>query len=212
MRFIVRAVLWVIAHTMFRVRLVGKTNVPLRGPAVLASNHVSYADGFLIGGCVSCPIRFLVWKPFFDVFGVNWILRWIKAIPVDDTGPRGIAYAIGRARKDLADGHLVCIFPEGFITRTGDLLPFKRGMEKIVQGLDVPIVPVHLHGLWGSIFGFERGKCWWKWPTRVPYPVTISFGTPMLARSAANDVRHAIEQLAAEASGNRKEDAVVLIR
>jgi len=141
------------------------------------------------------------------VLGMSWILRWIKAIPVDDTGPRGIAYAIARARKDLADGHVVCIFPEGFITRTGDLLPFKRGMEKIVQGLDVPIVPVHLHGLWGSIFSFGRGKCWWKCPTRVPYPVTISFGTRIQARSAANEVRHAIEQLAAEASGTLKENA-----
>jgi acyl-[acyl-carrier-protein]-phospholipid O-acyltransferase/long-chain-fatty-acid--[acyl-carrier-protein] ligase len=196
MRLLVRAVLWVIAHAIFRVRVVGKTNVPLRGPAVVASNHVTYADGFLIGACVPCPVRFLVWKPFFHVFGVNWILRWIEAIPVDDTGPRGIAYAIGRARRDLGDGHVVCIFPEGSITRTGDLLPFKRGMEKIVQGLDVPIVPVHLHGLWGSIFSFERGKPWWKWPRRAPYPVTIFFGTPMLARSTANEVRHAIEQLA----------------
>jgi acyl-[acyl-carrier-protein]-phospholipid O-acyltransferase/long-chain-fatty-acid--[acyl-carrier-protein] ligase len=207
MWFLVSSVFWMIAHTIFRVRVVVKTNVPLRGPAVLASNHVTYADGVLIGACVPCPIRFLVWKPFFHVIGVSWILRWIKAIPVDDTRPRGIAYAIGRARKDLGDGHVVCIFPEGSITRTGDLLPFKRGIENIVQGLDVPIVPVHLHGLWGSIFSFERGNCWWKWPTRVPYPVTISFGTPILARSAGNDVRHAIEQLAAEASGTLKEDA-----
>jgi acyl-[acyl-carrier-protein]-phospholipid O-acyltransferase/long-chain-fatty-acid--[acyl-carrier-protein] ligase len=206
MRLLVRVVLWVVAHTIFQVRVVGKTNVPLRGPAVLASNHVTYADGFLIGACVPCPIRFLVWKPFFQVNGVNWILRWIKAIPVDDTGPREMARTIHRARGDLGEGHVVCIFPEGFITRTGDLLPFKRGMEKIVQGLDVPVVPVHLDGLWGSIFSFERGKFFWKWPRRGPYPVTISFGTPMPASSTAVEVRQAVERLAAKASGARKED------
>ena len=89
-------------------------------------------------------------------------------------GPRDVVESIRAARKELADGHVVCIFAEGAISRTGNLLPFKRGLEKIVDGLDVPIIPVHLDRLWGSIFSFERGKFFWKWPKRIPYPVTVS--------------------------------------
>ncbi len=84
------------------------------------------------------------------------------------------------------------------MTRTGKLLPFKRGLEKIVEGLDVRIIPVHLEGLWGSIFSFEGGRFFWKWPRQMPHPVTISFGKPMAASSTANDVRQAIQDLAAE--------------
>jgi acyl-[acyl-carrier-protein]-phospholipid O-acyltransferase / long-chain-fatty-acid--[acyl-carrier-protein] ligase len=87
---------------------------------------------------------------------------------------------------------MVGIFAEGAITRTGNLLPFKSGLERIVAGTDVPIVPVHLDRLWGSIFSFERGKFFWKWPKRIPYPVTVSFGRPAAldghrAGSAAGD-------------------------
>src|SRR5258706_15645355 len=91
-------------HTRFRVRLVGKTNVPLRGPAVLASNHVSYADGFLIGGGMVCPIPFLMWETFFYVFWLGWIFFWVKTIPRGDTRPRGICFAVRPGPKELGDG------------------------------------------------------------------------------------------------------------
>ena len=90
--------------------------------------------------------------------------------------PRDVVASIRRARRSLQAGHVVCIFAEGAISRTGNLLPFKRGLERIVEGLDVPIIPVHLDRLWGSIFSFEGGRFFWKWPKRIPYPVTVSFG------------------------------------
>ena len=77
---------------------------------------------------------------------------------------------------------MVCIFAEGAISRTGNMLPFKRGFERIVEGLDVPIVPVHLDRVWGSIFSFKGGKFFWKWPKRFPYPVTVAFGAPCRRR------------------------------
>jgi acyl-[acyl-carrier-protein]-phospholipid O-acyltransferase/long-chain-fatty-acid--[acyl-carrier-protein] ligase len=112
--------------------------------------------------------------------------------------------SIRAARQELTEGHMVCIFAEGAISRTGNMLPFKRGMEEIVKGLDVPIIPVHLDRLWGSIFSFERGKFFWKWPKRVPYPVTISFGMPMPASSSAHEVRQAIQELSSDATAHRK--------
>ena len=99
---------------------------------------------------------------------------------------------------------MVCIFAEGAVTRTGNLLPFKRGMEKIVKGLDAPIIPVHIDRMWGSIFSFERGRFFWKWPRRIPYPVTVSFGAPMASSTPVHEVREAIQELSAEAIQHRK--------
>jgi acyl-[acyl-carrier-protein]-phospholipid O-acyltransferase/long-chain-fatty-acid--[acyl-carrier-protein] ligase len=203
--FLIRFVLWMLTHTIFRIRIVGQENVPFRGPALLVSNHMSHVDGFLVAACVQRFIRFMVWKPYYQMKALNWFFRKTKAIPVG--GGRDAIQAIHTARKELAAGHVVCIFAEGAISRTGNILPFKRGMEKIVEGPEasaVPIVPVHLDRLWGSIFSFERGRFFWKWPKRIPYPVTVSFGNPMPANSTAHEVRQAIQELAAEATAHRQ--------
>ncbi len=200
--FLIRFVLWFVTHTIFRIRIVGQENVPFRGPALLVSNHMSHVDGFLVGACVQRFIRFMVWKPYYQLKALNWFFRKTQAIPVG--GGREAIEAIRAARRELAAGHVVCIFAEGAISRTGNILPFKRGMEKIVEGLDVPIIPVHLDRLWGSIFSFERGRFFWKWPKRIPYPVTVSFGNPMPANSSAHEVRQAIQELASEANAHRQ--------
>ncbi len=213
MRFLVRPAVWAVAHTLFRVRIVGRENVPVRGPALLVSNHVTYADGFLISYCVQPVVRFMVWTPFFRVPGISWVLRMIRAIPVGFGGPRETTEAILRARQELLAGEIVCIFPEGWMTRTGDLLPFKRGVEKIAEGLDIPIIPIHLDGLWGSVLSFEGGRFFWKWPRRLPHPVTISFGGPMPASSTANDVRQRIQRLSEDvATVGKGEDRVLSAR
>ena len=112
--------------------------------------------------------------------------------------------AIERARAELIAGHVVCIFVEGAISRTGNLLPFRRGFEHIVEGLDVPIIPVYLDRVWGSVFSFKRERFLWKVPERLPYPITVTFGEPMPASSSANDVRSAIMELGTEAIGHRR--------
>jgi acyl-[acyl-carrier-protein]-phospholipid O-acyltransferase/long-chain-fatty-acid--[acyl-carrier-protein] ligase len=198
--FLVRFVLWMATHTLFKIRIVGQENVPFRGPALLVANHMSHIDGFLINACIQRFIRFMVWKPYYELKVLNWFFKLAKAIPVGTGGPRDVVASIRAARKELEDGHVVCIFAEGAISRTGNLLPFRRGLEKIVDGLDVPVIPVHLDRLWGSIFSFERGRFLWKWPKRIPYPVTVSFGTPMPASSSAHDVRQAIQELASDAA------------
>ena len=200
--FLIRFLLWFLTHTVFRISIVGQENVPFRGPALLVSNHMSHVDGFLVGACVQRFIRFMVWKPYYEMKALHWFFRKTHAIPVG--GGRDAVEAIRAARQELAAGHVVCIFAEGAISRTGNILPFKRGMEKIMDGLDVPIIPVHLDRLWGSIFSFERGRFFWKWPRRIPYPVTVSFGNPMPTNSTAQEVRQAIQELAAEATAHRQ--------
>ncbi len=112
--------------------------------------------------------------------------------------------ALRSAGQALDDGEIVCIFPEGQITRTGTLLPFRRGFERIVKGRQVPIIPVHLDRLWGSIFSFEGGRFLRKWPERIPYPLTVSFGAPLPADTPAHKLRDAIRTLGEEAWCLRK--------
>ncbi|MGO9227652.1 MAG: acyl-[ACP]--phospholipid O-acyltransferase [Bryobacteraceae bacterium] len=202
--FLIRFVLWIATHTIFRIRIVGPENVPFRGPALLVANHMSHVDGLLIGASVQRFIRFMVWRPFYETKALGWLFRLTNAIPVSTRSPREALEAVRRARHELAAGEVVCIFAEGAISRTGNLLPFKSGLQTIVAGTDVPIVPVHLDRLWGSIFSFERGKFFWKWPKRIPYPVTVSFGRPLPSTATAQEVRQAILELGSHAVEARK--------
>ena len=202
--FLIRFLAWMLTHTFFRIRIVGGQNVPFRGPALLVANHMSHVDGFLVGACLQRFVRFMVWRPYYEMKSMHWFFRLTNSIPVGGGGPRDLAASMRMARQELAAGHVVCIFAEGAISRTGNMLPFKRGFERIVQGLDVPVIPVHLDRLWGSIFSFEGGRFFWKWPRRMPYPVTVSFGRPMPASSTAAEVRQSILELGSDAAMYRK--------
>src|SRR5262249_25603462 len=98
-----------------------------------------------------------------------------------------------------------CIFAEGQITRIGQLLPFRRGFERIMKDVDAPIIPVHLDGVWGSIFSFEKGRFLWKLPRRIPYPVTVSFGTPLPPTAAPFEVRQSVQEMHSHAYEHHRE-------
>jgi acyl-[acyl-carrier-protein]-phospholipid O-acyltransferase/long-chain-fatty-acid--[acyl-carrier-protein] ligase len=128
----------------------------------------------------------------------------MQAIPIAGGNRQEVHTALAQARQALCEGHLVCIFAEGAISRTGNLLPFKRGFERMIAGLDVPVIPVHLDRLWGSLFSFKGGRFLWKWPTPLPYPVTVSFGTPLPATTTAEQARQAVLELSAAAVDYRR--------
>jgi acyl-[acyl-carrier-protein]-phospholipid O-acyltransferase / long-chain-fatty-acid--[acyl-carrier-protein] ligase len=200
--FLIRFGLWLITHTVYRIKIVGQENVPSRGPALLVCNHMSHVDGLLVGACVQRFIRFLVYRPFYEHWAFHRLMRLMKVIPIS-AGRESLA-ALDEARRELQNGHVVCIFAEGSISRTGNMLPLKRGFERIVDGLDVPIVPVCLDRLWGSIFSFKGGRFFWKWPVRVPYPVSVSFGTPMPSTTTAAEARLALQTLSCELAVARR--------
>jgi acyl-[acyl-carrier-protein]-phospholipid O-acyltransferase / long-chain-fatty-acid--[acyl-carrier-protein] ligase len=145
---------------------------------------------------------------FKDNYEIPWLKPWLKilgVIPISSQqGPREMIHSLRTATQALKNGEIVCIFPEGEMTRIGQMLTFRRGMERIVKGTEVPIIPVYLGGVWGSIFSFERGRFLWKMPRRIPYPVTIKYGVAMPATTSAREVRHAVQELGAEVERERK--------
>jgi acyl-[acyl-carrier-protein]-phospholipid O-acyltransferase / long-chain-fatty-acid--[acyl-carrier-protein] ligase len=197
---LVRFVLWAATHTIYRIRVEGRENIPETGGALFVANHMSFVDGLLLIASTDRPIRFLVYKAIHDLWYVKPFAKMIRAIPISsEQRPREMLHSLREATNAIKNGEVVCIFAEGQITRIGQLLPFRRGMERIMKGVDAPIVPVNLDGVWGSIFSFERGRFVWKLPRSIPYPVTVSFGKPMPATTPPFEVRRAVQQLQTDA-------------
>ncbi|MBI4345483.1 MAG: MFS transporter [Elusimicrobia bacterium] len=197
---LLRLPFYALSNLIYRIDVRGGDRLPIEGPALLVANHVSFVDAFLIAGASERPINFLMFRRYYDIPVANWFFRAMGCIPISDAdGPREMIRSLDAARERLKAGAAVCIFAEGEITRHGQMLRFKKGFERIVSGLDVPIVPVHLDRVWGSVFSFEGGKPLLKWPRRIPYPVTVSFGRPMPSSSSAHDIRQQILELGAEA-------------
>jgi acyl-[acyl-carrier-protein]-phospholipid O-acyltransferase/long-chain-fatty-acid--[acyl-carrier-protein] ligase len=211
--FLIRFSLWLLTHTIYKIRIIGPQHVPLNGPALLVCNHVSFIDGLLVGSCVQRFVRFMVYAPFFELPVIGGLFRLMRAIPTGGGGARGAVQSIQRARAELQAGHVVCIFAEGAISRTGNMLPFRRGVEHILSGLDVPVIPVHLDQVWGSIFSFQGGRFFWKWPKRFFYPVTVTFGAPMPAGVSASEIRLRLMEAASDAvAARRTRDDLVHLR
>ena len=200
-----RVVLSLFTNTFYRLTILNREHVPQEGGALLVANHVSFVDGLLILASMDRPVRFIVDKYYYEHPLFRGLARLMDAIPISSTGtPREILTALREAGRHLDDGDLVCIFPEGQITRTGGLLPFRQGFERIVKGRDVPIIPVHLDRVWGSIFSFIGGKFLTKLPERIPYPVTVSYGAPLPSTTSAHDVRMIIQEMGEAAWHTRK--------
>ena len=200
-----RLILFFLTHTIYRVKVLGRDNFPEKTGALLVCNHMSFVDALLLIASTDRPIRFLMYKAIYDKPLLNPFARAMKAIPISsEQRPRDMIRSLRTASEALRQDEIVCIFAEGQITRTGQLLPFRRGLERIMKSVDVPIIPVNLDGVWGSIFSFERGRFLWKMPRRIPYPVTVSFGAPMPPSSTAIAVRRAVQELQANAFQLRK--------
>src|SRR6204780_1269167 len=201
----IRVIVWLLTHTIYRLRVVGRENFPRTGGALLVSNHMSLVDALLLMGASRRPVRFLIFKDIYDQPYIKPFAKMIRAIPISSQlRPRETNHSLRAASEAIRSCEIVCIFAEGQITRIGQLLPFRRGLERIMKGAEkdgasAPVIPVHLDGVWGSIFSYERGRFLWKLPQRIPYPVTVSFGKPMPSSATSFEVRAAVQQLQTEA-------------
>jgi len=190
-----------LAKLMYHTRIEGLENIPATG-AMLTSNHVSWADGILVG--LACPRhpRMLVFADYFETAWLGWFGRLGRVIPIKP-GRKSIVESLRIARKALQDGDLVCVFPEGGITRTGELQPFQPGAMTIIKGTDIPVIPVYVEGMWGSIFSYEGGRFFWKLPKKWRYPVTIRFGKPIYHPADIEQIRQAVVELSKPITENR---------
>jgi len=210
---LLRLLLWMATHSIYRIHVEGRDNIPERGGALFVSNHMSLVDALLLTASTDRPIRFMMFKDIYENPMVKPFARVLRAIPISSQlRPRDMLRSLREASDAIRAGEVVCIFAEGQITRIGQMLPFRRGFERIMRGVDAPIVPVNLDGVWGSIFSFDRGRFLWKLPRRIPYPVTVSFGTPLPPTATAFEVRQAVQQLHTEAYRLHKKRMRVLHR
>jgi len=158
--FLMRFLTWVFVNIMYRIRARGLENIPETGPVLLVSNHVSFMDALVIGGSVRRPVRFVMDHNIFKIPVLGFIFRTAHAIPIAPAreDPDALQKAFDRIDAELAAGEVVCIFPEGKLTRDGEMSEFKRGVEKILERRPVPVVPMALRGLWGSFFSRRDGR------------------------------------------------------
>ena len=196
--FSMRFLVWLLSHTMYRVTHRGLDSIPERGGAIIVCNHVSYVDALLLAGAVRRPIRFIMFKPIYDIPVLNFVFRTGRAIPIVGRRSDEAAYeeAFREIREGLADGDLLCIFPEGKLTLDGEIDAFRPGIERILQETPVPVVPMALRGLWGSFFSHEGGI--FHNPKRFWSRVEIIAGDPVGPQSGADDLREKVSALRGE--------------
>ncbi len=158
--FLLRFAAWCLANILYRVRVEHPERIPAQGAAVVASNHISFIDSLLIMSASPRPVRFIMDAEFAVLPVVRFLFRGAKVIPIAPASkdPKLLEHAYDRVAEELAEGEMVCIFPEGGISSDGKLAPFRRGIEKIVDTTPVPVIPVALEGLWGSFFSRKGGR------------------------------------------------------
>ncbi len=176
-----RFVLCISANLLFRIRVTGAGNIPRTGPALIVSNHVSYADAVLVGYATHRFMRFLMWKPIYEARIARPFFDLLKAIPIDEGSPKVVVRALKAAHDELMHGNLVAIFPEGRITRDGKVGPFERGYERAIRGIDCPVIPVHLSGLWGHPLSCKGGEPFRSWEKWFRPEVRVHIGEPIPA-------------------------------
>jgi 1-acyl-sn-glycerol-3-phosphate acyltransferase len=158
--FVVRLVVWAMIHVVYRVRSRGVLeNVPRKGPCVVVCNHVSFVDALVVGAAVKRPVRFVMDHRIFRMPVLGAVFRAARAIPIAPAREDAalMERAFEEVRRALADGDVVGVFPEGKITKDGEMNEFRSGIERIVHETPVPVVPMALRGLWGSFFSRIEG-------------------------------------------------------
>ena len=206
-RFISR----LISRLMYRIRVQGVENLPKESGALLIPNHVSWADGPLVG--LSCPryVRFVVYAEYFNHWSTRWFGYVANVIPITP-GKRSVVESIRTARAALRSGEIVGIFPEGNVSLDGSMQAFRPGFLSAIKHTDAPVIPVYVDGLWGSIFSRKGGKLFWKWPKRIFDPVTVRFGKPIHRPENAEQVRRAVQRLGEEVMADKQQEEMNLPR
>ncbi|MCB1207949.1 MAG: MFS transporter [Verrucomicrobiales bacterium] len=199
---LIRFVGLAIVRSIYKVRVHHAERIPKTGPVLLLPNHVSYVDALILTAACGRPVRFVIWDEFYRSIWLNGFLRIFGTVPIS---PKRAKDAIRTVAAALKEGEVVCLFPEGQLTRHGMINELRKGYELMARQADAPVMPVYTDGLWGSFFSFEGGRFFGKWPKRLRYPVAVFFGEPLGAKQASTTlVRKVLSDLSAEAFVQRK--------
>jgi acyl-[acyl-carrier-protein]-phospholipid O-acyltransferase / long-chain-fatty-acid--[acyl-carrier-protein] ligase len=191
----IRFILCWAAKGLFRINIEGLDRMPREGGAILVANHVSFVDSILLANATPRLVRFLMWRPFYEKPVVHSLFRILRAIPVSAGSPKENATSIETARKALLNGELIGIFPEGHITRDGSVDRFNRGFERIAEGIDIPIIPIHIDGLFGHPFSYKNGGLLRSWEHFLRPHVTLRIGDPITASISPEALREVVVDL-----------------
>jgi len=200
--FLLRFLAWLMLHTTHRVRTFNAERIPAEGGAVLVCNHVSYMDAIVILATSPRPLRFVMDHRIFKIPLLSALFKAVRAIPIAPASedPEIMEAAYGSIARALERGELVCIFPEGKLTHDGELNEFKGGIMKILERTPVPVIPMALRGLWGSLWtrsadnpfqrSFRSGP-FSKLELVVGEPMAVTEVTPEVLRERVAQLRGA---------------------
>lgn len=185
----IRLVCLAAVKTLYRIKVTGADRIPKTGGALLLPNHVTFADAFFLSAASDRPLRFVMDDTFMASKVIRFSVKLFDAVPIRRDQP---LEAIRKTIEALESGHVVVLFPEGQLTRTGGLCELERGFELIARKANCPILPVWVDGSWGSVFSFERGRFFRKMPHRVPYGFSIAIGDEVTGKPDREIVRDAL--------------------
>ena len=192
--FLMRFLVWMLVHSVYRLEKTGLERIPDEGGALIVANHVSFVDALVIAAAVRRPARFVMDHRIFGIPVLNFVFRTGKAIPIASSkeDAQMMERAFAEVAKALREGDVVCIFPEGRITDTGELYPFRPGLTRILEETPVPVVPVALRGLWGSFFSRQGGAAMTQpWRMRPFAKIGLAVGDPVPAAAATPEALQA---------------------
>ncbi len=195
---------WGCSRLFYRIRLHSPDQVPAQGGALLVGNHISWLDGILMLIASRRHVRMIVYAGNFQAKLMQRAAHRWGAILIAP-GPKSIVRALQEARAAIQNGDVVGLFPEGGISRSGVMQTFKPGLMRIIDGVDAPVIPMYLDGLWGSVFSFHKHKFFWKIPQRWRYPIDIYFGQPLHSVREVHTIRQAVQSLGGKAVQERLE-------
>ena len=192
--FLMRFIVWMLIHSIYRLEKSGLENVPDEGPAVVVCNHVSFVDALVIAAACRRPIRFVMDHQIFRIPILSFVFRTGKAIPIASAkqNPAMMERAFAEVSKALREGDVIALFPEGRITDTGELYPFRPGIKRILAADPVPVVPMALRGLWGGFFSRKDGAAMSKpWRMRPFARIGLAVGAPVPAAAVSPEALQA---------------------
>ncbi len=203
--FLLRLVFFVTANIIYRIKLAGEVRLPISGPAMVVANHASLADVFILNAVTHRHIRFMLERSYYERSWFQWLFRMMKVVLI--TSDKPLDEEIAAARAVLADGKILCSFPEIFITDNGLMKEFKYDPSKISEGLGVRVYPACISGMWGSMFGMCEGRPQLKMPEKLMRKVHVEFGAPLTSSATVETIRRAIEGLLEKAEKPAAGDA-----